>query len=285
MSTFRAMKRVFSGKPTIEGAGVRLKRAFGYHEVPLFDPFLLLDDFHSDNPADYLAGFPWHPHRGIETVTYVLHGSVRHGDSIGNSGVIQSGDVQWMTAGSGIIHQEMPEQANGNLLWGLQLWVNLPASHKMMPPRYRDVNNAQIPEVTLQDGVAIKIICGTVAGVKGPAQDIIADPEYLDVTVPAGMTFEYQVKDGYTVFAYILSGKGYFEQRKTQLIQPEQLVLFDKSGDTVATLTTDDAVRFLLISGKPIGEPVAWYGPIVMNTQAELQQAFEEYQNGTFIKQ
>jgi redox-sensitive bicupin YhaK (pirin superfamily) len=284
MSTFRAMKRVFSGKPTIEGAGVRLKRAFGYHEVPLFDPFLLLDDFHSDNPADYLAGFPWHPHRGIETVTYVLHGSVRHGDSIGNSGVIQSGDVQWMTAGSGIIHQEMPEQANGNLLWGLQLWVNLPASHKMMPPRYRDVSNAQIPEVTLQDGVAVKIICGTVAGVKGPAQDIIADPEYLDVTVPAGTAFEYPVKDGYTVFAYVLEGQGYFDQQKTQLIQPEQLVLFDKSGDTVAMLTETDSLRLLLISGKPIGEPVAWYGPIVMNTQAELQQAFEEYSNGTFIK-
>jgi len=284
MSTFREIKRVFSGKPTIEGAGVHLKRVFGYHEVPLFDPFLLLDDFHSENPADYLAGFPWHPHRGIETVTYVLHGSVRHGDSIGNSGVIQSGDVQWMTAGSGIIHQEMPEQVNGNLLWGLQLWVNLPASHKMMPPRYRDVSKAQSPEITLEKGVSIKIICGTIEGVKGSVQDIIADPEYLDVTVPAGTAFTYPVKDGYTVFAYALEGKGYFDQKKTQLIQPEQLVLFDKSGDTIATLAAADAVRFLLISGKPIGEPVAWYGPIVMNTQAELQQAFEEYQNGTFIK-
>ena len=284
MDIQRKIRKVFKSRPTIEGAGVHLKRAFGYSQVPLFDPFLMLDDFRSDIPEHYTAGFPWHPHRGIETVTYVLHGSVRHGDSIGNSGVIQGGDVQWMTAGSGIIHQEMPEQANGNLLWGLQLWVNLPASHKMMPPRYRDVSKAQIPEVTLENGVTIKIVCGMVVGVQGPAQDIIADPEYLDVTVPAGTAFEYRVKDGHTVFAYVLAGQGYFDQQKTQLIQPEQLVLFDKSGDTLATLATDDAVRFLLISGKPIGEPVAWYGPIVMNTQAELQQAFEEYQNGTFIK-
>src|SRR5512136_3173286 len=169
MGKVRKIEKIWKSRATIEGAGVHLKRAFGFQEVPRLDPFLLLDDFHSNKPAEYLAGFPWHPHRGIETVTYVLHGSVRHGDSIGNSGVIQSGDVQWMTAGSGIIHQEMPEQGNGNLLWGLQLWVNLPASHKMMPPRYRDVSNAQIPEVTLQDGVAVKIICGTVAGVKGPA--------------------------------------------------------------------------------------------------------------------
>jgi len=284
MAMNREIMRVLRSKPTVEGAGVHLKRAFGYSEVPLFDPFLLLDDFHSDNPEDYIAGFPWHPHRGIETVTYMLHGKARHGDSIGNSGVIQSGDIQWMTAGSGIIHQEMPEQENGTLLWGFQLWVNLPSSHKMIPPRYQDISKDQVPEVSLDNNIKIKILCGTVEGVTGPVQDIIANPEYLDITVPSGTVFEHHIKDDYTVFTYVLAGKGYFDSKKEQLIQPEQLVLFKKHGETVAITTDDDHIRFLLISGKPIGEPVAWRGPIVMNTNEELQQAFGEYRNGTFLK-
>lgn len=284
MSTNRTIHTILTSKPTTEGAGVRLKRVFGYPEVPLFDPFLLLDDFHSDNPDDYIAGFPWHPHRGIETVTYMLHGSVRHGDSIGNSGIIRGGDIQWMTAGGGIIHQEMPEHGDDPLLWGFQLWVNLPASHKMMEPRYQDITKDQVPEAALEHGVKIRILCGSIGDATGPVKSIVADPEYLDVTVPTGTTFKHAVKGGYTAFAYIIEGQGYFDSQKKQRLQPENLVLFDKQGDTVAITAADSSVRFLLISGKPIGEPVAWYGPIVMNTKAELEQAFEEYRNGTFLK-
>lgn len=280
----RQIAQVFQGIPTIEGAGVHLKRVFGYHEVPQCDPFLLLDDFHSDNPDHYLPGFPWHPHRGIETVTYVLHGNVRHGDSIGNRGVIQGGDIQWMTAGSGIIHQEMPEQANDNLLWGFQLWVNLPAAHKMMPPRYQDISGADVPTVTLDSGVVITVLCGTVAGVTGPVQNIIADPEYLDITVPAGVTFTHPVHDGYTVCVYVIQGAGYCDESRTRLIHPEHMVLFERHGENVVVTAAAEPVRFLLIAGKPIGEPVAWHGPIVMNTQAELEVAFAEYRNGTFLK-
>jgi redox-sensitive bicupin YhaK (pirin superfamily) len=300
MRKIRKIKKILKSKPTIEGAGVHLKRAFGYVQVPLLDPFLLLDDFHSDHPDDYIKGFPWHPHRGIETITTMLYGKVEHGDSMGNKGTISSGDVQWMTAGSGIIHQEMPKGQKDGLMWGFQLWANLPASHKMMDPRYRDVKSKQIPEVTLDHGVKVKIICGEVNGVKGPVQDIVIDPEYLDITVPSKTNFTHPVKKGHTVFAYVIEGKGYFDTERDSyayeveganyfdfkrdcLMSPETLILFDE-GDEVAISTEEKAIRCLLISGKPIGEPVAWYGPIVMNTQEELKIAFEEYQNGTFIK-
>ena len=300
MSHFRRIERILRSKPTIEGAGVHLKRAFGFYQVPSLDPFLLFDDFHSDNPSDYLKGFPWHPHRGIETITYMLFGKAEHGDSMGNKGVIQSGDVQWMTAGSGIIHQEMPKGQKDGLMWGFQLWANLPASHKMMDPRYRDVKKGQIPEVTTDAGVKIKIICGEVDGVKGPVQDIVTDPQYLDITVPAKSVFKYAVKRGHTTAAYVIGGEGYFDEgrdsyayqveganyfdfKRECLMGPENLLIYG-DGDDVIISTTDKPVRFLFVAGRPIKEPVAWYGPIVMNTQEELRIAFEEYQNGTFIK-
>ena len=284
MVTIRKISKGRKSNPTIEGAGVYLKRAFGNTEEPLFDPFLLLDDFHSDNPADYIAGFPWHPHRGIETITYVLHGEIEHGDSLGNGGVIGPGDVQWMTAGSGIIHQEMPRQKGENtLLWGFQLWANLPKSNKMMNPRYRDVKQEQIPEVSPQDGVKIGIICGEVNGIKGPVRDIVIDPEYLDIKIEPGVEFQHSVKTGYKVLAYIIEGQGYFESDKKKLIGTESILLFN-DGDAVQIVTEDKPVRVLLISGKPLNEPVAWYGPIVMNTGEELQVAFDEYRKGTFIK-
>lgn len=283
MSIVRKVKLTLKSRPTMEGAGVRLKRAFGYADSSL-DPFLLLDDFHSDNPNDYMAGFPWHPHRGIETITYMLHGNVEHGDSLGNGGVIESGDVQWMTAGSGIIHQEMPKKGKKSLLWGFQLWANLPASHKMMNPRYRDIKMDEIPETSVNDDtVKIKIISGEVNGVKGPVQDIITEPEYLDVTINPQSEFSHPVKRGHNVFAYIIEGKGFFDQDRDKSAGVENLVIF-KDGDEVDISTEDEKVRFLLISGKPIGEPVAWRGPIVMNTEEELRIAFEEYQNRTFIK-
>jgi quercetin 2,3-dioxygenase len=299
MDSIRKISKVWKSKPTIEGAGVHLKRAFGFYQVPLFDPFLLLDDFHSDNPAHYLKGFPWHPHRGIETITYVLHGRVEHGDSMGNKGVIESGDIQWMTAGSGIIHQEMPLGDDNGLMWGFQLWANLPSSHKMMEPRYRGLTAAEIPEATLKD-VRVKVICGEIGGVRGPVQDVVVDPEYLDVTVPEGTTFTHAIKRGYTALAYVIAGEGYFDTERNSFshevvganyfdfnreceCKAENLILFE-DGDLVVVTTQAKPVRFLLISGKPIGEPVAWYGPIVMNSQEELQVAFDEYQNGTFIK-
>jgi redox-sensitive bicupin YhaK (pirin superfamily) len=296
----RKIRKVIRSKPTIEGAGVHLKRAFGFSQVPELDPFLLLDDFRSDNPQHYLKGFPWHPHRGIETITYVLQGKVEHGDSMGNKGVIGPGDVQWMTAGSGIIHQEMPKGDNKGIMGGFQLWANLLASHKMMDPRYRDVKNNQIPEISTKSGVIIRIICGEVKGTKGPVRDIITDPEYLDLIVPAKTEFIHPTKPGHTVFAYVIEGKAFFCQEKNPFtyemegtnyfdiqrnpfVANENLVLFD-DGEQIVVSTEDEPVRFLLISGKPIGEPVAWYGPIVMNTQEELRIAFEEYNNGTFIK-
>ncbi len=300
MSKSRMIKKVFKGKPTIEGAGVRLRRAFGFSEVPMFDPFLMLDDFRSDIPEHYLKGFPWHPHRGIETITYMLDGKVEHGDSMGNKGVITSGDVQWMTAGSGIIHQEMPKGDKDGLMGGFQLWANLPASHKMMEPRYRDVKGEQIPEVALKNGVKIKIISGRIGETEGPVRDIVIDPQYLDVTVPPETEFTHHTKNEHNVFAYVIEGKGYFCEEKNPFtyemvgenyfdlerdpfVSNGTLVLFDK-GDEIKVITEDKPVRFLLISGKPIGEPVAWYGPIVMNTQEGLRIAFEEYRNGTFIR-
>lgn len=300
MAATRQIKKVMKSKPTLEGAGVHLKRAFGFQQVPQLDPFLLLDDFHSDNPEEYINGFPWHPHRGIETITYVLHGEVEHGDSMGNKGVISSGDIQWMTAGSGIIHQEMPRGSKDGLLWGFQLWANLPASHKMMRPRYRGIFSGQVPEVTLKDNVRIKILCGGVNGTSGPVRDIVTEPEYLDILTPEKTVYSHPVKKGHTVFAYVIQGSGYFgrdrnpyhfemegsnyfDMSRGPAIRAESLVIFG-DGDEVAASTGSEAMRFLLVSGKPIGEPVAWYGPIVMNTQEELRTAFEEYHNGTFIK-
>ena len=300
MRNTRKIRKVIKSKPTIEGAGVHLKRAFGFSEVPVFDPFLLLDDFRSTDPQYYRKGFPWHPHRGIETITYVLEGSVEHGDSMGNKGIIASGDVQWMTAGSGIIHQEMPKGDNSGRMGGFQLWANLPASRKMMNPRYRDVKRNQIPELVTDNGVSIRIISGEVRGTKGPVRDIIIDPEYLDITLPPGSEFVHPTKPGHTVFAYVIEGKGYFCQEKNPFayeiqetsyfeiqrdpfLANEDLVLFD-DGDQIIVSAEDVRIRFLLISGKPIGETVAWYGPIVMNTKEELRVAFEEYNNGTFIK-
>jgi redox-sensitive bicupin YhaK (pirin superfamily) len=300
MSTVRKIQRVWKSRPTIEGAGVHLKRAFGYYQVPPLDPFLLLDDFRSNKPGDYLRGFPWHPHRGIETITYVLSGEVEHGDSLGNGGVIHPGDVQWMTAGSGIIHQEMPKGDEKGAMGGFQLWANLPASHKMMNPRYRDVKNQQIPEISFKNGVKVKIICGEASGTQGPVQDIITDPEYLDVTVPAGITFIHPVKWGQKVFAYVIEGEGYFDQSrdsyshevigtndfdfKRSCICGNEAIILYGDGDEVFVTSEKNGVRFLLVSGKPIGEPVAWYGPIVMNTQEELSLAFEEYHNRKFIR-
>ncbi len=296
----RKIKKVFKSQPVLEGAGVRLKRAMGNKEVPQFDPFLLLDDFRSDHPDDYLKGFPWHPHRGIETITYVLKGTVEHKDSMGNSGIISSGDVQWMTAGSGIIHQEMSKGDTSGAMHGFQLWANLPASHKMMDPRYREVKQSDIPEVVLDNGTSIKLVCGSYKKTNGPVCDIVVDPEYLDITVPAHSEFVHATKRGYTVFAYVIDGQGYLCKERTPFSYEADgenyfditrepyasngtLVLFD-DGDEVFVQTENQAVRFLLISGKPIGEPIAWYGPVVMNTQKELEIAFREYQNNTFIK-
>ena len=300
MEKNRNIRKVIRSRPTIEGAGVHLRRAFGFKEVPAFDPFLLLDDFRSGDPRYYINGFPWHPHRGIETITYVLRGSVEHGDSMGNKGVIRSGEVQWMTAGSGIIHQEMPKGDEAGHMGGFQLWANLPASHKMMDPRYREVKSNQIPEISTGNGVMVRIVCGEVQGTQGPVRDIITDPEYLDFTVPAETEFIHPTKPGHTVFAYVIEGKAWFCQQKNPFtydvegvnyfdiqrnpfVTNENLVLFD-DGEQLIVSTGDEPVRFLFISGKPIGEPVAWYGPIVMNTREELQIAFDEYRDGTFIK-
>lgn len=278
----RNILKVSKSIHTVEGAGVHLKRAFGNYNVNQLDPFLLLDDFHSGNPDDYMAGFPWHPHRGIETVTYMLNGKVKHEDSIGNRGVIRSGDIQWMTAGSGIIHSEMPQKTEG-VLRGLQLWVNLPASHKMMNPRYREVLSTQIPELILTNGTKIKIISGEIEGTRGPVKDIMVDIVYLDISIPAGANFEMPVKEEYTAFSYLLEGNGYFSGDSKSKIEADHLVIFDK-GDFVSVTAGDISLHFLFLAGKPLHEPIAWQGPIVMNTEEELEKAFIEYQNGTFIK-
>jgi hypothetical protein len=279
----KSIKKIVNAVPTTEGAGVHLKRVFGYHQVPLFDPFLLLDDFGSDHPDDYLAGFPWHPHRGIETVTYMLDGIVEHGDSLGNKGEITSGDVQWMTAGSGIIHQEMPQNRNGSSLRGVQLWVNLPSSQKMMVPRYRDIKQEMIPTVQPQKNTQIKILSGEIEGVKGPVQDIVVDIEYFDVSLKENTSYEKQIKSGYQVFAYILSGKGVVHAGENVSVQQHQAILFD-AGETVKLTAQSEDFRYLLITGEPLNEPVAWSGPIVMNTKEELQTALREYREGTFIR-
>ncbi len=282
MADIRRIKTVLRSRPTLEGAGVRLKRVFGYNETEMMDPFLLLDHFGSDNPEDYMKGFPWHPHRGIETITYMIEGKVKHEDSLGNLGTIETGDVQWMTAGSGIIHQEMPEGSEG-LMMGFQLWANLPSSNKMMHPRYQEVKDSQIPEIETESGAKIRIICGKLDGTCGPVSEIVTDPEYMDVIVPAGKEFTHSVKKGHTVFAYVFEGNGYFDEDQKTLIESDHLVLFE-DGDQIMAKAGDKQVRFLLVSGMPIREPIAWYGPIVMNNREELDEAFREYREGTFIK-
>ena len=296
----RGIRKVWKSRPTIEGAGVHLKRAFGFHELPQLDPFLLFDDFRSKSPEEYIRGFPWHPHRGIETITYMLEGCVEHGDSMGNRGIISAGDIQWMTAGGGIIHQEMPKGNQLGRMGGFQLWANLPARHKMMDPRYREVKDAQIPQVKAPGGAIVRVICGEVAGVRGPVREIVTDPELLDVSMPAGKTFTHPVKAGHTVFAYVFEGEGYFDDGRDPYARDEvganyfdmarpcacgehTLVLYGP-GEAVVVACEQKPVRFLLAAGKPIKEPIAWYGPIVMNTQEELRTAFKEYEEGTFVK-
>lgn len=281
MSATRKIKQIYKGRETIEGAGVRLERVFGYREIPRFDPFLMLDDFGSKDPDDYIAGFPWHPHRGIETVTYMLHGTVKHSDSMGNKGEISDGQIQWMTAGSGIIHQEMPVKQN-DYLRGFQLWVNLPGDHKMMRPRYQDIKAADIPEHTSENGTKVKVIAGHYQGLAGPVKDIIGNPEYLDIYVPAQTKFERVIPNGQTVFAYAIAGEGYFDADKKKILDGF-LVLYG-DGEKTSVETVHVGVRFLLISGKPIEEAIAWRGPIVMNTEDELDRAFKEFHDGTFIK-
>jgi len=298
--SIRPVKEVIESVPTMEGAGVKLRRAFGFGKTEEYDPFLLFDDFRNDNPRDYLAGFPWHPHRGIETITYVLAGEVDHGDSLGNRGILGAGDVQWMTAGSGILHQEMPRGDAEGRMHGFQLWANLPASMKMTDPRYQDIKGADVPEVTDDDGTRARIVCGEFWGKKGPVEGVAADPRYVDISVPPGRRKRLAVEVGRHAFAYVFAGSGTFrdasgpravqtelvgqsEDAVPSMIGNRSLVLFDR-GDEVVVQAGDEGIRFLLVSGKPIEEPVAWYGPIVMNTQTELQRAWEELRAGTFIK-
>jgi len=296
----RPVKRIAQAKPTLEGAGVRLRRAFGFGKTADFDPFLLLDDFRNERAEDYLAGFPWHPHRGIETITYMLAGTVEHGDSIGNQGTLGPGDVQWMTAGSGIIHQEMPKGDATGRMHGFQLWANLPAALKMTAPRYQEFRAAEIPEVRDNDDSRVRVVCGSYAGTRGPVEGIAADPIYLDVSIPPGVPKVIPVAPERSAFAYVFAGAGTFCDAQAPLSVPTEsagwwdakpptavtnrtLVLFER-GDDIAVQAGEEGIRFLLVSGKPLREPVAWYGPIVMNTQEELRQAFAELDQGTFLK-
>jgi redox-sensitive bicupin YhaK (pirin superfamily) len=298
--SIRPVKRIIEAVPTMEGAGVKLRRAFGFGETDETDPFLLFDDFRNERPADYIAGFPWHPHRGIETITYVLAGSVFHGDSLGNSGQLGAGDIQWMTAGRGILHQEMPQGDPRGRMHGFQLWANLPSSLKMTAPRYQDVGAKDIPEVVDDDGTRVRVVCGSFWGKRGPVEGVAADPTYLDISVPAGKRKTFAVDQRRNAFAYVFEGSGSFRDASPpQGVLTDQpgpvehvvrertgnrsLVLFDR-GDEVTVQAGDEGVRFLLVSGTPIEEPVAWYGPIVMNTEAELRQAYEELRAGTFIR-
>jgi redox-sensitive bicupin YhaK (pirin superfamily) len=297
--SIRPIKRIIQAEPTIEGAGVRLRRAFGFGDTGDYDPFLLLDDFRNDTPADYQAGFPWHPHRGIETITYVLAGSVNHGDSLGNSGALGAGDVQWMTAGSGILHQEMPKGDARGRMHGFQLWANLPSALKMTHPRYQDIPSAAVPEVTDDDGTMARIIVGSFWGQTGPVDGVASEPRYLDISVPPEKRKTLSVGKSRHAFAYVFEGSGTFRDASdprgvlTERVGADSpvlertgnrsLVLFD-DGDDVTVQAGDEGIRFLLVSGRPIEEPVAWYGPIVMNTREQLQQAFSELRDGTFIK-
>jgi redox-sensitive bicupin YhaK (pirin superfamily) len=296
----RPVRRIVQATPHLEGAGVKLRRGFGFGDTTEFDPFLLFDDFRNDSPDDYLAGFPWHPHRGIETITYVLAGNVAHGDSLGNRGNLGAGDVQWMTAGSGIMHQEMPQGDAQGRMHGFQLWANLPSSLKMTAPRYQDIAATDIPEVVDDDGTRVRVIVGDFWGKKGPVEGVAADPQYIDVSVPPGRRKRLAVDTSRHAFAYVFAGSGAFRDASqphgvlteavdgTDAVTRERtgnrsLVLFD-SGDEVVVQAGDEGIRFLLVSGKPIEEPVAWYGPIVMNTKTELQPALTDLRNGTFIK-
>jgi redox-sensitive bicupin YhaK (pirin superfamily) len=298
--SIRPIKRIVAARPTLEGAGVRLRRAFGFGNTGDFDPFLLLDDFRNDHPEDYVAGFPWHPHRGIETITYVLAGTVDHGDSLGNRGSLGAGDVQWMTAGSGILHQEMPKGDAEGRMHGFQLWANLPRAQKMTNPRYQDITAADIPEVTDHDGTAVRVVCGEFWGQTGPVTGVAADPRYLDVSVPPGKRRTLPVESSRNAFAYVFAGEGSFRDASkpravaTEVAEPgggdtmdftgnRSLVLFD-SGDEITVQAGPEGIRFLLVSGKPLQEPVAWRGPIVMNTDEELRQAYAELGAGTFIR-
>ncbi len=297
--SLRPVKQLVHAKPTLEGAGVHLRRAFGFGNTSDFDPFLLLDDFRNDVPENYRAGFPWHPHRGIETITYVLAGHVEHGDSLGNSGAIAAGDVQWMTAGSGIVHQEMPKGDEAGRMHGFQLWANLPSSLKMTTPRYQDVTAADIPVVTDDDGTQVRIVCGSFWGKSGPVDGIAADPMYLDVSIPPGRSKTLPVETTRHAFAYVFAGAGRFGNASDPLavrteevggaeevapteVDNRSLVLFDR-GDELWVQAGEEGMRFLLVSGKPLEEPVAWRGPIVMNTQEQLRQAFQELEQGTFL--
>ncbi len=295
----RPVRRVVESVPTMEGAGVRLRRAFGFGDTTDTDPFLLFDDFRGDRPADYLAGFPWHPHRGIETITYVLAGTVAHGDSLGNTGALGAGDVQWMTAGRGILHQEMPTGDAQGRMHGFQLWANLPSAMKMTSPRYQDVGAKDIPEITDDDGTTVRVVCGEFWGKRGPVDGIAAEPQYLDVWVPPGTRKSLPVDTRRNAFAYVFDGAGDFrgasapfgvltekdinENVMREMTGNRSLLLFD-SGDEVVVQAGDEGIRFLLVSGAPIKEPVAWYGPIVMNTRGELDTALRELRDGTFIR-
>jgi redox-sensitive bicupin YhaK (pirin superfamily) len=298
--SIRPVRRIVEATPTMEGAGVKLRRAFGFGDTEEFDPFLLLDDFRNERPADYLAGFPWHPHRGIETITYVLAGTVAHNDSLGNSGTLGAGDVQWMTSGSGILHQEMPKGDPNGRMHGFQLWANLPSHLKMTKPRYQDVQSKEVPEVIDDDGTRVRVVCGEFWGKTGPVDGVAADPRYLDVYVPPGKRKTLKVEIERHAFAYVFEGSGSFrdsstpfgvlteKDRPVETVEREStgnrsLVLFDR-GDEVVIQAGDEGIRFLLVSGKPIEEPVAWYGPIVMNTHDQLRQAVKELNEGTFIK-
>jgi len=298
--SIRGVKQIAESRPTLEGAGVKLRRAFGFGDTSEFDPFLLLDDFRNEQPTDYLAGFPWHPHRGIETITYVLAGTVEHGDSLGNRGTLGSGDVQWMTSGSGILHQEMPKGDDRGRMHGFQLWANLPSALKMTAPRYQDVPAGAIPEVVDDDGTRVRIVCGEFWGRRGPVDGVAADPRYLDVSVPPGATRRLPVERPRHAFAYVFAGSGRFVDASdpravtTEVVEEggspgldtvgnRSLVLFD-GGDEIVVRAGDEGIRFLLVSGIPLEEPVAWRGPIVMNTPAELEQAFRELRDGSFIR-
>src|ERR1035437_7422068 len=298
--SIRPVRRIVEATPTLEGAGVKLRRAFGFGATEEFDPFLLFDDFRNERPADYVAGFPWHPHRGIETITYVLAGTVAHNDSLGNSGTLGAGDVQWMTSGSGILHQEMPKGDPNGRMHGFQLWANLPSSLKMTEPRYQEVKSADIPLITDDDGTEVRVVCGTFWGKAGPVDGVAADPIYLDVSVPAGRRKTFPVETTRHAFAYVFAGAGKFCNASGPLAVPTEgvgwadtslpieaenrsLILFD-NGDEVTVQAGEHGIRFLLVSGKPLEEPVAWYGPIVMNTQEQLRQAFQELEQGTFLK-
>ena len=299
--SIRPVRRILESQPTMEGAGVKLRRAFGFGDTVETDPFLLFDDFRNERPADYIKGFPWHPHRGIETITYVLSGSVAHADSLGNAGSLGAGDVQWMTAGRGILHQEMPQGDPSGRMHGFQLWANLPSGLKMTAPRYQDVQGKDVTEITDDDGTVVRIICGEFWGRRGPVEGIAADPSYLDVRVPPGQRRTLPVDTRRNAFAYVFEGSGDFrdasaprgvlvdepgpvEKVKREQAGDRSLVLFD-AGDEVTVQAGEQGIRFLLVSGRPLEEPVAWYGPIVMNTQAELRQAVEELRAGTFIRE